>query len=607
MTATRSDISLGFFEHVVRVVRVMRWRAGLVLALIACTGLLESFGLLLLIPLLGAIGLDVQQGPVGRISALVSAVFAGVRLTPTLPLVLGVFVAVNVALAMLRRAQGILAASLEQDVVRATTQRLYGAIVHMNWLAFSRLRGSDLTVALTFDCERVGLASSQLLTIAASLMVTLVYVLLAFRLSFFISAAVFACGTALLVILRRRTDRAALLGANYADAVRDVQGAVTDDLAGMKTIRSFVAERRSHLRFTTLTDGIAAIRFASIRNVLDSNFWVEVGSVAMLSLLVLVAIRGLNFTAPALLMLLFLFARIVPRFAWLQQNLHFYVSLLPSIHRVADLEARCLAAAEPSFELMPALRPHHHIRFESVTFRYDAEGPPVLADVDLTINAGAMVAIVGSSGAGKTTVVDLMMGLLSPERGRILVDDVALDANSIGPWRQAIAYVPQDTFLFHDTIRANLQWAVPTATDDAIKDALVLASADFVFELRQGLDTIVGDRGVRLSGGERQRIALARALLRHPWLLILDEATSALDSENERRIFDAIERLHGSMTIVMITHRVSAVAGADLIYVLEKGRLVESGSWDVLMMMPAGRFRALCEAQGMIVTPALPR
>jgi ATP-binding cassette, subfamily C, bacterial len=605
MTVTSSDMSVGFFEHVGRVLRVMRWRAGLVLLMLGCTGLLESFGLLLLIPLLSAVGLDVQQGSVGRISTFVSAAFALAHLTPTLPLVLGVFVAVNVALSILRRSHGIIAASLEQAIVRSTTQDLYGAIVRMNWLAFSRLRASDLTVALTFDSERAGIAASHLLTMAASIIVTGVYVILAFRMSFVISAGVFTGGAALLVILRRRTDRAARLGAGYADAIRDVQGAVTDDLAGMKTIRSFVAERRSHARFTTLTDRLAAVRLAGTRNVLDSSFWIEVGSVTMLSLLVLVAIRGLHFTVPALLMLLFLFARIVPRFAWLQQNVHFYVSLLPSIQRVADLEARCLAAAEPSIERIPALRPHDHIRFESVAFRYDVDGPPILSDLEVTINAGTTVAIVGSSGAGKTTVVDLMMGLLSPERGRVLIDGATLTGDSIGSWRQAIAYVPQDTFLFHDTIRANLQWAVPTATDDAFKDALVLASADFVFALPQGLDTIVGDRGVRLSGGERQRIALARALLRHPWLLILDEATSALDSENEQRIFEAIERLHGSMTIVTITHRVSAVAGADVIHVLEKGRLVESGSWSTLMARPGGRFRELCEAQRM-VAPALP-
>jgi ATP-binding cassette subfamily C protein len=587
----------GFFDHIVRLVRVMRWRAGLVLLMLGCTGLLESFGLLLLIPLLGAVGLDVQQGSVGRISSFVSAAFATVGLRPTLLLVLSIFFAVNVALSLLRRAHGLLAASLEEHVVRTTTQRLYGAIVHMNWLTFSRMRGSDLTVALTFDCERIGLAASQLIVIASSVMVTAVYVILAFRLSIAMSAGVFACGAALLVVARRRTDRAALLGASYGDSVRDVQSAVTDDLAGMKTIHSFVAETRSRLRFATLTDRTAAIRFANAKNQLNSNFWLECGSVAMLSLFVVVAIRGLSFTAPALLMLLFLFTRIVPRFVSLQQSVHFYASLLSSVRRVADLESQCLAEAEPSFERLPAIRPRHQIRFESVTFRYSTDGPPVVAGVDLTIDAGATVAIVGPSGAGKTTIVDLMMGLLSPECGRLVIDGAPLDADLLGSWRQAVGYVPQDTFLFHDTIRANLRWAVPTATDEALKEALALASAEFVFELPLGLDTIVGDRGIRLSGGERQRIALARAILRHPWLLILDEATSALDSENERRIFEAIERLHGSMTIVMITHRVSAVTGADLIHVLEKGRVVESGTWEALMIRPGGRFRALCEAQ----------
>jgi ATP-binding cassette, subfamily C, bacterial len=576
----------------------MRWRAGLVLLMLGATGVLEGAGLLLLIPLLGAVGLDVEQGSIGRLASLVTAGFATIGLKPTLPLVLLVFVGINVALSMLRRAHALLAASLEQDVVRITAQRLYEAIVRLDWLTFSRMRASDLTVALTSESERVGLAASQLLTMAASVVVTAVYVILAFRLSFLMTTGVFACGVGLLFLLRRRTDRAAALGASYSDSIHDRQAAVTDDLAGMKTIRSFVAEARSLTRFVAITDRVAAIRLASARNVLDSNFWVEVGSVGMLSMLVLVAMQILRVKATALLVLLFLFSRIVPRLASLQQNVHFYVNLLPSVHRVAHLEARCVAAAEPAFERLPPMQPHDRIRFESVSFRYEADGAAVVSDLDLTIDAGTTVAIVGASGAGKTTVVDLMMGLLTPQRGRVLVDERALSGETIGSWRQTIAYVPQDTFLFHDTIRANLGWAVPAATDEEMRHALIMASADFVFDLPQGLDTVVGDRGIRLSGGERQRVALARALLRRPWLLILDEATSALDSENERRIFDAIDRLHGSITIVMITHRVSTVAGADLIHVLERGRLVESGAWGALLVRPGGRFRALCDAQG---------
>ena len=161
----------------------------------------------------------------------------------------------------------------------------------------------------------------------------------------------------------------------------------------------------------------------------------------------------------------------------------------------------------------------------------------------------------------------------------------------IAAWKRQLGYVSQDTFVFHDTVRANLSWANPEATEHDMAEALRAARAEFVFDLENGLETVLGDRGVRLSGGERQRLALARALLRRPQLLVMDEATSALDLENEMGILDAIERLRGHVTTLLITHRLSAVRRADHIYVVEDGRIVESGTWDALTSRPASRLR----------------
>ena len=179
-----------------------------------------------------------------------------------------------------------------------------------------------------------------------------------------------------------------------------------------------------------------------------------------------------------------------------------------------------------------------------------------------------------------------------------MVDGEPLSPERRKSWREQISYVAQETFLFNDTVRANLLWARPDADEEQIWLALSLAAAEeFVSALPEGLETTLGDRGVRLSGGERQRLALARALLREPSLLILDEATSALDSENEKRIRKAIDELHGSVTILIITHRLSTIRGADIVYVLDGGRLVEAGSWEELMPRD-GRFKALARAQG---------
>jgi ATP-binding cassette subfamily C protein len=195
-----------------------------------------------------------------------------------------------------------------------------------------------------------------------------------------------------------------------------------------------------------------------------------------------------------------------------------------------------------------------------------------------------------------------------PSGGRVLVDGVPLEAAGMASWRAQVGYVPQDTFLFHDSIRNNLLWAAPGVADEALWRALDAAAADFVRRLPRGLDTTVGDRGALLSGGERQRLALARALLRQPKLLVLDEATSALDSENEQLIQHAVDELHGRVAVLVIAHRLSTVRSADAIYVLDQGRVVESGGWEELMTRPGGRLRTLAFAQGLAAErPRVPR
>jgi ATP-binding cassette subfamily C protein len=262
------------------------------------------------------------------------------------------------------------------------------------------------------------------------------------------------------------------------------------------------------------------------------------------------------------------------------------------------LQRRCEEAVEIETQRYEKIDIGNGIRFNKVSFSYDGN-LPVIKDLDVTIKAGQTTAIIGPSGAGKTTIADLLMGLIIPNQGSILIDGKEFNPERMKTWRKHIGYVPQDTFLFNDTVRANLLWASPGSSEDEINRSLKYAAAEeFVNGLPKGPDTILGDRGVLVSGGERQRIALARALLRKPSLLILDEATSSLDSENEKRIQKAIEKLHGQMTILVISHRLSTIRGADMIHVIEDGRLVESGTWDSLISKEYGRFHAFCKAQG---------
>lgn len=222
------------------------------------------------------------------------------------------------------------------------------------------------------------------------------------------------------------------------------------------------------------------------------------------------------------------------------------------------------------------------------------EASPVLQKLNIIFERGKCTAVIGPSGVGKSTVVDLLVRLFDPEEGRITVDGVNLRDIDLVSWRAHIGYVSQDTFIFHGTIRDNIAFAKPDATRAEVEDAARLANAhDFIVALPQGYETNVGDRGMKLSGGQRQRIAIARALIRDPSILILDEATSALDSEAERVVQHAIEQASRGRTLIVISHRLSMVTGADMIYVLGHGRIVEAGRHDELWRLE-GPYARLC-------------
>jgi ATP-binding cassette subfamily C protein len=219
------------------------------------------------------------------------------------------------------------------------------------------------------------------------------------------------------------------------------------------------------------------------------------------------------------------------------------------------------------------------VRLDDVCFAYSRPGDEpaeVIHGVSLELRARTTTALVGPSGAGKTTLADLAVGLLAPTAGVVTIDGEPLDRRRMLRWRDSVAMVPQEPFLFHDTIGANLLWAREDAEEADLWEALAMASAaELVRRLPDGLSTVVGDRGTRLSGGERQRIALARALLRQPELLVLDEATNSLDAGNEGVILDSLARLHGRTTVLVISHQQSAIRDADQIVCVDGGRVAD--------------------------------
>jgi len=277
-------------------------------------------------------------------------------------------------------------------------------------------------------------------------------------------------------------------------------------------------------------------------------------------------------------------------FPILSSLLHTNVSInnfIPSYEQLMTLTEQAKSSTEEPGDIMfDSLK--KSISFNDVSFSY-SNSTKTISNIDIEVTTGEMTAIVGESGSGKSTIVDLILGLHSPDTGKILIDNIPFSQWNQNSFRKKVGYVPQDSILFYSSIRDNLLWSVEDSSDEELWKALELANASkFVSSLPDGIETIVGDRGVRLSGGQRQRIALARALIRGPDLLILDEATSALDTESEIAIQNSIVKLSKSMAILIVAHRLSTISQSDKVYVIQSGKIVEKGSFNDLSLKNEG-------------------
>jgi ATP-binding cassette, subfamily C, bacterial len=574
-----------------------RWQMALALGLLILVGLTEGIGLLMLVPFLHLVGFA-QDGttPTGIVT-IANQLFATINLSLTLPTVLCLYIGLISFRAFLVRWREVLLTEIRLGFVDHLRIQLYQAIGRANWLFLLKKRSSDLTHVLTSDINRVGEGTYFFLTIIVSGFVAAIHIVVAFQLSALMTLIALITGSLLLLILWPQVHRAKILGEQLTNANREVFATVSEFLDGIKLAKSYGAEARYSQTFGATILNLRQQLLDFTRSHAWTGMIYQIGAAIALSALLYIAAVILVLPVAELLVLILVFARLLPMLSNLQRNYQHFVHILPAFASAMEMQARCEAEAEPVLidnNWKPTL--HQEIRLQTVHFSYDKQ-KKVLSDLNLVIAAQQTTAIVGPSGAGKSTLADLLMGLLMPETGEILVDGQLLHAKRAALWRQTVAYVPQETFLFHDTVRANLLWARPQASEPALWQSLRLAAADqFVAGLPDGLDTVVGDRGTRLSGGERQRIALARALLYQPSLLILDEATSALDTEHERRIQQAIDALHGKLTIVVIAHRLSTVRHADQIAVMENGKIVEMDTWDALEAREGGRLQALLQA-----------
>ena len=570
-------------EYISTLYKATGWRLLLSVILAALCSLTEGIGILLLIPTLQVSGLNLMgQGRVQSYAVAIDAMLRRMHLPPSLPILLLIFMVLISARTLMQKLEMVVGSEVQQEIQAYLRERLHCAIVGADWLFLCRKKSSDLVHVLTSEVERIGMATVYTLLLAGDVLVTAIYVAVAAALSIGVTLMVLGAGLLLAIVLREKTRALQALGSEMGRTNQLLYGAVIAHVQSLKTTKAYNAESHDREVFRDLSSAVSEVRNDAARKQAFSSGWFESGSIVILITAIYISIRVFAVGPAGILILLLVFARLMPRVVAAYSHYQGIINQLPAFSAVIALEGECAEVAE-QLDSDASIKFGDLLELRNVTFAYNAAMGPVVRNVSLAIGAGQTVALAGPSGSGKSTLADLAIGLLRSDTGSVAVDGIELTRSNLAGWRAQIGYVSQDTVLFHDTLRSNLAWARRDVREDEMWHALRLAAAeDLVRKLPAGLDTIVGDRGAFLSHGERQRLAIARALLRKPALLVLDEATNSLDHENEARVLEAIDNLHGELTILIIAHRFSTIKRADMVYVLERGKIVESGSWQSL-------------------------
>ena len=531
------------------------WRRLAILAiLMTLAALSEGVGLLMLVPL--------AQSVVGGKTS-----FLGSWL-PALPLtaLLAIFVILVAARALLAYLNQNLQRDIGIDSIRRLRGAMRDAVMSAEWRWLAGQSGADHAALIMGMAEKIGYMAIQLLQLGAACTTLAILLCTAMALSWQLTVIVLFLGIGMVIPVALLRMRPVQDGLAYTEAYVRLQTVLQQGIAHLRAARIAGAGPALKSEFDGLAKNVGRIEKAHGRKVVAANLLFQVLAAVALAFVVWLSVEILSTPLPVLLPILAIFARAVTLSNTIQQGIRGWQFARPTIVSMQSLIADANAAAEPEAEIqdLPPLRKEMALR--SVSFRFDDRNAPALANVDLVLRAGSITAVIGPSGSGKSTLADIASVLLEPEEGHVEIDGRLLRSEDRIAWRRRIAYVEQSPFLFDDTVRANLGWGRDDASSVQMKEALRAASAHFVLGLPEGLDTLVGETGRQLSGGERQRIALARALMRQPDLLILDETTSSLDPENEALIAHSLKALKGRHTILILGHRPAMTAIADAVF-----------------------------------------
>ncbi|MGZ8337167.1 MAG: ATP-binding cassette domain-containing protein [Allosphingosinicella sp.] len=547
--------------------------------------LVEGIGLLMLVPLFTLIlGPSDGDGLVDRAARALLAVVPAQSQAARLTFLLAMFALLMVLRSVILFNRDVLVARLQVGFIHDLRSRIVALLANSEWDVIARLRHGRVTHVLGSDVQSIRIAANLLIqcTVAAVMLVVLtaLALLISPPLALLILVLLAAGGAALWPVLRRSRRT----GAALTDANLTMMNSTAQFLGGLKLamsqnlsdgfVREFDATQVNALR--------REVDFARQRSATQIALAVSTALVAGLVILIDVAFIGTS--ASGLATVLVILARTSGPASQIQQGIQHIFHSLPAYAQLTRLETELMAAQRieerAATGTIPVLE-STTIEFRNVRYSHmEHGGEPIgqaagIVDLTVRIGEGSWIGVAGPSGAGKTTFADLVAGLYAPQAGEILVGGRPLSGTRLGAWRGLLSYVSQDPFLFHDSVRNNLLWARPDATEAEMWDLLALVDAEaLVKRLADGLDTVVGERGGLLSGGERQRLAMVRALLRRPRVLLLDEATSAIDIEGEARILAALRTMPRRPMVIMIAHREASFAHVERVITLTRGRIV---------------------------------
>jgi ATP-binding cassette subfamily C protein len=566
-------------------------RSAVLVSCLIAGGLAEGIGISGLLPFLGraASGESVENA-----TALERGITDLVRAAGFEP-TMGTFLAIIVGGVLLKavltlianRQAGYCVAHLATDLRLELLRALLGS----RWQYYVGQRIGIFANSFATEAQRAAESYLRGTTILSLTVQSLVYFAVALMVSWQAAVLAVSAGLVMGVLLHQLVRMAKRAGAKQTALMREIIARLTDILQAIKPLKAMGREKlvgplldRDAQRLNKALRKKVLSRTA-VKSLQDPMIFI------FLAVGVFAAVRLADIALPSIIMLALLSERVISGSGKIQREYQEMVvdeSAYWSIRATID---EAMAAKEVVLGSRPP-RLERAITLDGVRFAYADRA--VLDGFDLTIPAGELTVLVGASGAGKTTLADLIVGLAAPQAGDVRVDGVPLREIDTARWRDAIGYVPQETLLLHDSVRANVSLGDPDIDDDDVHAALVAAGIDdVVAELPDGLDTVVGERGLRLSGGQRQRLALARALVHKPTLLILDEATASLDAATEAGICASLYRLRGVVTLLAVCHHSALIDMADRVYRVEGGRaqLLATAGVESTVVAHAGKGR----------------